>query len=73
MTEVNARRLDDSQRPYYLLFCIQRWLALVLDLIFAAMAIIVVALATSLRHSTSPGFLGVSLNNILCERIVHWH
>jgi ABC-type multidrug transport system fused ATPase/permease subunit len=63
----NIRRLDDSQKPYYLLYCIQRWLALALDLMSAGMAIIVVALATSLRHTTSPGFLGVSMNNVLCE------
>lgn len=64
-SEVNIRRLDTSQRPYYLLYCVQRWLALVLDLIVAALAIVVVALAVSLRGSTSPGLLGVSLNNIL--------
>jgi len=63
----NIRRLDNSQKPYYLLYCIQRWLALALDLMSAGMAIIVVALATSLRHTTSPGFLGVSMNNVLCE------
>ncbi|MCJ1311333.1 hypothetical protein MMC25_005004 [Agyrium rufum] len=62
---INAQRLDDSQKPYYLMFCIQRWLAVVLDLIIAAMATIVIALATTLRYSTSPGLLGVSLNNVL--------
>lgn len=30
--ENNLRLLDASQKPYYLLFCIQQWLALVLDL-----------------------------------------
>ncbi|KAG0653052.1 abc multidrug transporter B [Hyphodiscus hymeniophilus] len=61
----NHARLDNSQRPYYLLFCIQRWLALVLDLLIAAMAVLAVALALSLRKFTSPGLLGVSMNNIL--------
>lgn len=65
--QLNRRRLDDSQKPFYLLFCIQRWLGLVLDLMIAALAVIVIALATSLRNSTSPGLLGVSLNNILCK------
>lgn len=65
MAEIAYERIDDSQKPYYLLFCIQRWLALVLDLIVAGMAVTVVTLATSLRGSTSPGLLGVSLNNVL--------
>lgn len=63
----NAVLLDDSQRPYYLLYCIQRWLTLVLDLIVGAEAVLVVGLAVGLRHSTSPGLLGVSLNNVMCK------
>jgi ATP-binding cassette subfamily C (CFTR/MRP) protein 1 len=65
----NRARLDNSQKPYYLLFCIQRWLGLVLDLITAAMAVLAVALALSLRKFTSPGLLGVSMNNVLGEWI----
>jgi len=63
----SCRRLDYSQRPYYLLYCIQRWLALVLDLIVGAEAVLVVGLAVGLRRETSAGLVGVSLNNILCE------
>ncbi len=63
----NHELLDRSQRPYYLLFCIQRWLNLVLDLIVAAEAILVVALALGLRTTTNAGLLGVSLNSILCK------
>ncbi len=63
----NEILLDLSQKPYYLLYCIQRWLNLVLDLIVGAEAVLVVGLALGLRHTTSPGLLGVSLNNILCE------
>lgn len=66
----NIRHVDHSQRPYYLLYCIQRWLNLVLDLIVAAMAILVVGLAIKLRGSISPGLLGISLNNILCKVIL---
>ena len=58
-------RLDNSQRPYYLLYCIQRWLNVVLDLLVAALAVILIALATSLRGSTDPGKLGVSLTAIM--------
>ncbi|KND90065.1 Multidrug resistance-associated protein 1 [Tolypocladium ophioglossoides CBS 100239] len=57
--------LDVSQRPYYLLLCVQGWLNLVLDLIVAAEAIIVVGLSVGLRSFTSPGLLGISLNSIL--------
>lgn len=64
--EKKAKLLDISQRPYYLLYCIQRWLTLVLDLIVAAEAVLVVCLAVRLKHSTSVGLLGVSLNSILC-------
>lgn len=61
------RRVDDSQKPYYLMFCIQNWLGLVLDLIAGVMAVTVVTLALSLRHWTSPGLLGVAMNNVLCQ------
>jgi ABC-type multidrug transport system fused ATPase/permease subunit len=64
------QRLDNSQKPYYIMFCIQRWLALVLDITIAGLATIVVALATTLRYSTSQGLLGVSLNAILGQSFV---
>lgn len=63
----NLNLLDASQRPYYLLYCIQRWLTLVLDLIVAAEAVILVGLVIKLKGSVSVGMIGVSLNNILCE------
>lgn len=56
--------LDTSQRPYYLMYCIQRWLNLVLDLVVAGFAILAVALATQLAGS-SPGSLGIALTNLL--------
>jgi ATP-binding cassette, subfamily C (CFTR/MRP), member 1 len=57
--------LDDSQRPFYLLFCIQRWLNLVLDLIVAAFAVLVVSLALLLGHRASGGALGLAMTNLL--------
>lgn len=57
--------LDHSQKPYYMLLCVQRWLNLVLDLMVTALAVIVVTLAVNLRTSTSAGLLGVALNNII--------
>ncbi|KAJ8062552.1 hypothetical protein OCU04_009079 [Sclerotinia nivalis] len=64
-TNSMIERVEKSQVPCYLLYCAQRWLQLVLDLIVAALAIIVITLAIKLRKSTDPGSLGLSLNNIL--------
>ena len=64
-TKTNIESLDASQKPSYLLYCIQRWLGLVLQLLIAGMAIVVVALATSLTGTTSGGHLGVSLSQIV--------
>ncbi|KAM0819840.1 hypothetical protein AB5N19_05656 [Seiridium cardinale] len=58
-------RLDYSQKPFYLLYSIQRWLNLVLDLIVACLAVVLIAVAVSLRNSTSVGFAGVALFNIM--------
>jgi ATP-binding cassette subfamily C (CFTR/MRP) protein 1 len=40
--------LDISQKPYYLLFCIQRWLALILDLLVMVLAVILMILVVKL-------------------------
>ena len=56
--------LNISQKPYYLLWCIQRWLTLVLDLFNAGVAILLVSIATNIRNG-STGFLGVALFNIV--------
>jgi ATP-binding cassette, subfamily C (CFTR/MRP), member 1 len=61
----NLERLDNSQRPYYMLYCIQRWLNLVLQLLIAVMVVIVVSLATNLTKTTSGGLLGVSLSSVV--------
>ena len=64
-TEVLIQHLDQSQKPYYMLLCAQRWLNLVLDIMVMTLATIVVALAMELHKSTNAGLLGVALNNIL--------
>ena len=61
----NHELLDNSQRPFYLLFMVQRWLTLVLDLINTALAVIVVTVASQLRGHVSVGFTGVSLTQII--------
>jgi ATP-binding cassette subfamily C (CFTR/MRP) protein 1 len=67
MIRRNHQKLDYSQKPYYLMLCIERWIALVLDMINTGLATSVVALALYLSYSTSPGLLGVSMNAVLCE------
>lgn len=57
--------VDAALQPYYALFCIQRWLNLVLDLVAAAMAVLVIAIAVTLHSSVNTGAIAVSLLNIL--------
>lgn len=70
--------LDRSQRPFYILLCVQRWLTLVLDLIVAGLAIIVTALATSLKQTSSASSVGLSLlhilsfNTLLAQLVLAW-
>lgn len=61
----NQIALDASQRPFYMLYCIQRWLSLVLDLIVAGIAVSVIAIAMSLRGNSSLNMMGISLFNIV--------
>lgn len=57
--------LDSSQKPFYLLLCIQHWLQLVLDCIVMFLAVILAALVISFKDQFSPGAIGVALNLIL--------
>ncbi|KAL4747875.1 hypothetical protein BDW72DRAFT_215157 [Aspergillus terricola var. indicus] len=63
----NRVTFDLSQRPFYLLFCVQRWLNLVLDLVVAGIAVIVVTIGvrTSGSSGLDPGFLGIALVNVV--------
>ncbi|KAH8804690.1 ABC transporter-like protein [Xylogone sp. PMI_703] len=63
--ELNRKYLDTSQKPYYLLYCIQRWLNLVLDLFVAGIAVVLVSFAINLRSTTSSGALGLAMINLL--------
>lgn len=74
----NRRLLDNSQKPYYLLLCIQRWLVLVLDLVVCGLAVVLVGMAVALRHKVDPGFIGIALVNMmtlshsLTNLVQHW-
>ncbi|KAM0816494.1 putative ATP-binding cassette transporter [Seiridium cardinale] len=75
--------LDLAQAPYYMLFCIQQWLVLVLDLMVGGLAVVIAAIALSPSRSSSntsisAGDLGVALviilqfNNLLSQSIQAW-
>jgi ABC-type multidrug transport system fused ATPase/permease subunit len=61
----NVATLDNSQRPFYLLLCLQRWLNVVLNLLIAAIAVGTIGLAVLYRDSTTGGQIGMALNVIL--------
>ncbi|KAL7796652.1 P-loop containing nucleoside triphosphate hydrolase protein [Trichoderma ceciliae] len=61
----NHQLVDRSQRPFYLLIMVQRWLVLVLDLTTTALALLIVGFAVKLRGSVSVGLTGVSLVQLI--------
>ena len=61
----NLVRLNESQRPFYLLRCVQRWLNMVLNLIVAGLAVLLVGISLRLKESISPGLLGVALTSVM--------
>ncbi|GAB1206155.1 hypothetical protein APSETT445_004837 [Aspergillus pseudonomiae] len=70
--------LDTAQKPFYLLLSIQRWLSLVLNLIVAALTVLLVGAGLALRRHVDPGLLGVALvlmvdlGQTLSELIQNW-
>jgi ABC-type multidrug transport system fused ATPase/permease subunit len=66
MEKKNIDLLDHSQRPFYFMFAIQRWLTLSLDMVVAGIAVILIVLVVALRGSTlSAGSIGVALLNVI--------
>ncbi|KAL8732959.1 MAG: hypothetical protein Q9166_002357 [cf. Caloplaca sp. 2 TL-2023] len=61
----NRMLLDRSQKPFYLLFSVQRWLQLVLDLLVAAVAVMLMVIIVELRGFLSGAYVGVALLNII--------
>ncbi len=61
----NHELLDRSQRPFYLLFAVQRWLTLVLDLVVAAVAVLLMVLVVQLRGTIAAGGVGLALLNVI--------
>ena len=61
----NIEKLDISQRPLYLLLCLQRWLNVVLDLLIAGVAVFLIASAVRFRNTVTGADMGIALNMII--------
>ena len=61
----NLTLLDESQKPFYLLFCIQRWLELALDLTVAVLGTILMVLVVKLRSEVGAGYVGLAILNVI--------
>lgn len=57
----NLALLDRSQRPFYLMLCIQRWLALILDMIVVILVTVLLVVIISQRSSIEPGLAAIGL------------
>ncbi|KAJ8063871.1 hypothetical protein OCU04_007725 [Sclerotinia nivalis] len=61
----NIISVDNAQRPEFLLLCLQRWLNIALDLLAAAVATSVIAIAVVFRDHVSGAQVGIALNIML--------
>ncbi|KAJ5159339.1 uncharacterized protein N7500_008990 [Penicillium coprophilum] len=61
----NLALLDASQKPFYLLFCIQRWLDIAFDLSVAILGAILMVLVVKLRSEVSTGYVGLAILNVI--------
>ncbi|RAL16008.1 uncharacterized protein BO97DRAFT_421249 [Aspergillus homomorphus CBS 101889] len=61
----NISLLDESQRPFYALYCIQRWLTFVLSLLVVVVAVVLVAFGTQIKGITSGNAIGTALINVI--------
>lgn len=57
--------LDLSQKPFYLLLCLQCWLKMILDCIITGFAVVLIAFTISYRNTTAGADLGLALNLII--------
>ena len=63
--EENLKLLDISQKPYYLMFCIQRWLSLVMGVFAAVVSITLVTFAVRFTDVTSGGAIGLAMLSMM--------
>ncbi|OKL57766.1 hypothetical protein UA08_06882 [Talaromyces atroroseus] len=57
-------QLNRSQEPIYLLYAVQRWLQLTLDLVVAGLSVTVAGIAVGIRGQTNLGAIGVAFLNL---------
>lgn len=60
-TEKNLALLDRSQRPFYLMLCIQRWLTLVLDFLVTGLVTVLMVVVVATRDTIDPAMVGIGL------------
>ena len=76
--ERNLELLDRSQRPFYLLYCVQQWLGLVLNLLVAVLVTVLMVIIVAKRQSIEPGLVGLgllstaNLSSSLTNLVVNW-
>ncbi|KAK1752219.1 ABC multidrug transporter [Echria macrotheca] len=64
-TKEHQERLDVSQKPFYLMYCLQRWLTVVLDLLVGGLAVVLVAFAVELTWTSTSSGIGLSFLNLV--------
>jgi ABC-type multidrug transport system fused ATPase/permease subunit len=76
--QICDEHINNAQRPYYTLLSIQGWLAFILDLVVAVMAVVLVSITTFFSAKFTPAEIGVGLNlvltfnNALAQAITSW-
>ncbi|TQV90796.1 multidrug resistance protein MDR [Cordyceps javanica] len=58
-------RLDRSQKPRYLLYCIQRWLTLSTDITSAVATVVIITIATKLPGKTTDAAVGLAMLSLI--------
>ncbi|CAG8906439.1 unnamed protein product [Penicillium egyptiacum] len=61
----NVKSLDLSQKPFYILLCLQCWLKMTMDCIIAIFAVILIAFTVLYRNTTTGADLGLALNLVI--------
>lgn len=64
-TTEGIQALEFSQKPFYYMYTIQRWLELSMDLIGLFIALILISVTTFYRQTTSQAGLGLSMLNLI--------
>lgn len=57
--------IDDSQKPFYLLYCAQRYLGLTLNFVVAGLSVVLITVAITTHRQPGTLYYGVSLVNVM--------